>query len=379
MGRGIARKLIASHLLEDELTPGGEIGLRIDQTLTQDATGTMVMLEFEQLGVPRVRTEISAQYVDHNLLQADFRNADDHLFLRSAARKWGLWFSKPGNGVSHPVHMQRFGAPGKTLLGSDSHTCAAGSLGMLAIGAGGLEVALAMAGEPYYVRMPQIWGVRLTGELADWVSAKDVILEMLRRHGVDGGFGRIVEYHGPGVATLSAMDRHVIANMGAELGATTSVFPSDGEVRRFLTSECRADDWVELLADEDAAYDVADEIDLSTGRAADRVALEPRQRQAGPGGRWPRNLPGGDRLQRQSGAARLRDRRAHGRRAPDARRGLVRRQPDVPAVARGTRPQRRGRQAGGRGRPPQPGRLHGLHRRRPGPGDRRNLPAHRAA
>jgi aconitate hydratase len=264
MGRGIAHKLIASHLLEGEPTPGAEIGLRIDQTLTQDATGTMVMLEFEQLGVAQVRTEVSAQYVDHNLLQADFRNADDHLFLRSAARKWGLWFSKPGNGVSHPVHMQRFGAPGKTLLGSDSHTCAAGSLGMLAIGTGGLEVALAMAGEPYYVRMPEIWGVRLTGELPNWVSAKDVILEMLRRHGVAGGVGRIVEYHGPGVARLSAMDRHVIANMGAELGATTSMFPSDGEVRRFLASEGREDDWVELLADEDAAYDVAEEIDLST-------------------------------------------------------------------------------------------------------------------
>jgi aconitate hydratase len=247
MGRGVAHKLIASHLLEGDLTHGGEIALRIDQTLTQDATGTMVMLEFEQLGVAQVRTEVSAQYVDHNLLQADFRNADDHLFLRSAARKWGLWFSKPGNGVSHPVHMQRFGAPGKTLLGSDSHTCAAGSLGMLAIGTGGIDVAMAMAGEPYYVRMPQIWGVRLVGELPDWVSAKDVILEMLRRHDVDGGYGRIVEYHGPGLEQLSAMDRHVIANMGAELGATTTVFPSDGEVRRFLASEGREDD--ELLPD----------------------------------------------------------------------------------------------------------------------------------
>jgi aconitate hydratase len=267
MGQGVAHKLIESHLLDGEPTPGGEIALRIDQTLTQDATGTLVMLEFEALGVGEVRTEVSAQYVDHNLLQADYRNADDHLFLRSAALKWGLWFSKPGNGVSHPVHMQRFGAPGRTLLGSDSHTCAAGSLGMLAIGTGGLEVALAMAGEPYYVRMPEIWGVRLTGELPDWVSAKDVILEMLRRHGVDGGYGRIVEYHGPGVATLSAMDRHVIANMGAELGATTTVFPSDGEVRRFMASEGREDDWVELLADEGAAYDVEDAIDLS--------ALEP--------------------------------------------------------------------------------------------------------
>jgi aconitate hydratase len=263
MGQSVAHKLIESHLLDGDLEPGAEIALRIDQTLAQDATGTMVMLQFEALDVPEVRTELSAQYVDHNLLQADYRNADDHLFLRSAARKWGLWFSKPGNGVSHPVHMQRFGAPGKTLLGSDSHTCAAGSLGMLAIGTGGLDVAMAMAGEPYHVKMPQIWGVRLDDELPDWVSAKDVILEMLRRHDVDGGYGRIVEYHGPGVETLSAMDRHVIANMGAELGATTSVFPSDGEVRRFLASEGREDDWTELLADDDAVYDVEEEIDLS--------------------------------------------------------------------------------------------------------------------
>ncbi len=262
-GLSVARKLIEAHLLDGEMTPGSEIALRIDQTLTQDATGTMVMLEFEQLGLDRVRTELSVQYVDHNLLQTDFRNADDHLFLRSAARKWGLWFSKPGNGVSHPVHMQRFGVPGKTLLGSDSHTCAAGSLGMLAIGTGGLDVAMCMAGEPYYVRMPQIWGVRLVGELPDWVSAKDVALEMLRRHDVDGGIGRIVEYHGPGLEQLSAMDRHVIANMGAELGATTTVFPSDTEVRRFLASEEREDDWVEILADDDAGYDVEEEIDLS--------------------------------------------------------------------------------------------------------------------
>jgi aconitate hydratase len=267
MGRSVAHKLIESHLLDGDMTPGHEIALKIDQTLAQDATGTMVMLEFEALGVPEVRAELSAQYVDHNLIQADYRNADDHLFLRSAALRWGLWFSKPGNGVSHPVHMQRFGAPGKTLVGSDSHTCAAGSLGMLAIGTGGLEVALAMAGEPYFVKMPEIWGVRLTGELPDWVSAKDVILEMLRRHDVDGGYGRIVEYHGPALATLTAMDRHVIANMGAELGATTTVFPSDDEVRRFLASERREDQWVELVADDDAAYDVEDEIDLS--------ALEP--------------------------------------------------------------------------------------------------------
>ena len=260
----VARQLIADHLVEGVMEPGTEIGLRIDQTLTQDATGTMVMLELEAMGLDRVRTEVSAQYVDHNLLQADSRNADDHQFLRSAAKKFGLWYSKPGNGVSHPVHMQRFGKPGRTLLGSDSHTCAAGCLGMLAIGTGGLDVALAMAGEPFYVTMPEIWGVHLTGELPPWVSAKDVILEMLRRHGVEGGINKIIEYHGPGVATLSAMDRHVIANMGAELGATTTVFPADDEIRRFLESEERGTDFSPIVAEEGATYDRTDEIDLST-------------------------------------------------------------------------------------------------------------------
>src|SRR3989441_470061 len=264
MGRNVAQKLIDEHVVEGEMTPGAEIGVRIDQTLTQDATGTMVMLELEAMGLDRAHTELSAQYIDHNVLQTDFRNADDHVFLQSACRRFGLWFSKPGNGVSHPVHMQRFGAPGKTMVGSDSHTCAAGSLGMLAIGAGGLEVALAIAGEPFHFTMPEIWGIRLAGELPEWVSAKDVILEMLRRHGVDGGFGRIIEYHGPALEQLSAMDRHVIANMGAELGATTTVFPSDDEVRRFLASEGREHDWQELLADPDATYEHEDEIDLST-------------------------------------------------------------------------------------------------------------------
>jgi aconitate hydratase len=267
MGYNVAQKLIASHVADGQMQAGTSIGLRIDQTLTQDATGTLVMLELEAMGVQRVRTELSAQYVDHNLLQTDFKNADDHLFLRSACRKFGLWYSRPGNGVSHPVHMERFGVPGKTLLGSDSHTCAAGALGMLAIGAGGLEVALAMAGEPYHLMMPKIWGVRLTGTLPDWVSAKDVILEMLRRHGVAGGVGKIIEYYGPGLVGLSAMDRHVIANMGAELGATTTVFPSDMAVQRFLTSQGRAEAWVEITADADATYDADEEIDLS--------ALEP--------------------------------------------------------------------------------------------------------
>lgn len=262
MGQNVAQQLIERHLVEGEMVAGREIGIRVDQTLTQDATGTMVMLELEAMELDHVRTELSAQYVDHNLLQADYRNADDHVFLHSACRRFGIWYSKPGNGVSHPVHMQRFGVPGKTLLGSDSHTCAAGSLGMLAIGAGGLEVAMAMAGEPLHLVMPQIWGVRLVGELPAWVSAKDVILEMLRRHDVTGGLGRIIEYSGPGLAGLSAMDRHVIANMGAELGATATVFPSDDEVRRFLASEDRESDWVELRSDPDAAYDVEEEIDL---------------------------------------------------------------------------------------------------------------------
>ncbi len=263
MGHNVAQKLINSHLVSGEPTPGEEIGLRIDHTLTQDATGTMVMLELEAMDLDTAKTELSAQYVDHNLLQTDYRNADDHLFLRSACQRFGLWFSKPGNGISHAVHMQRFGAPGKTMVGSDSHTPAAGSLAMLAIGVGGLEVAMAIAGQPLYINMPEIWGVRLTGELPPWVSAKDVILEMLRRHDVKGGVGRIVEYHGPGLASLSAMDRHVIANMGAELGATTTVFPADDEIHRFLASEGRADDYTELLADDHATYDVEEHIDLS--------------------------------------------------------------------------------------------------------------------
>jgi aconitate hydratase len=264
MASSLTRKLIDSHLVGGQPVAGEEIALRIDQTLTQDATGTLVMQELEAMGLSRARTEVSVQYVDHNLLQADERNAEDHVFLRSAARRYGLWFSKPGNGVSHPTHMQRFGVPGKTMVGSDSHTCAAGSLGMLAIGVGGLEVAMAIAGEPLYIQMPEIWGIRLVGELPPWVSAKDVILEMLRRHGVKGGVNRVIEYHGDGLAGLSAMDRHVIANMGAELGATTSVFPADDAVRDFLRAEGRADDFVELSADPDAGYDVTDEIDLST-------------------------------------------------------------------------------------------------------------------
>lgn len=263
MSKNVTQKLIESHLVSGRMSPGEEIGLHIDQTLTQDATGTLVMLELEAMGISRIKTDLSAQYVDHNLLQTDYKNADDHLFLRSACRRFGLWYSRPGNGVSHPVHMEHFGIPGKTLLGSDSHTCSAGSLGMLALGAGGLEVAMAMAGAPFYLKMPEIWGVRLTGILPDWVSAKDVILEMLRRYDVDGGVNNIIEYYGPGVNTLTAMDRHVIANMGAELGATSTVFPSDAAARSFLRSQGREEVWTEIVADKDCDYDKHAEINLS--------------------------------------------------------------------------------------------------------------------
>jgi aconitate hydratase len=263
MGLNVSQQLIQSHLVEGEMIPGEEIGIHIDQTLTQDATGTLVMLELDSMGLDRVKTEVSVQYVDHNLIQADFKNPDDHIFLQSACRRFGIWFSRPGNGVSHPIHMQRFGKPGKTLLGSDSHTPAGGSLGMLAIGAGGLDVAMAMAGQPFYVKMPKIWGVKLTGKLPEWVSAKDVILEMLRRHDVDGGLGYIIEYYGSGLKELSAMDRHVIANMGTELGATSTIFPSDEAIRQFLQEQERGEDWRELVPDSDATYDRYDEIDLS--------------------------------------------------------------------------------------------------------------------
>ncbi len=261
--KNLAQKLIESHLLSGKAVPGEEIGLKVDQTLTQDATGTMVMLELDAMSVKRAKTELSAQYVDHNLVQNDYRNADDHLFLQTSAAKYGIWFSPPGNGVSHPVHMERFGIPGKLLIGSDSHTCAAGSMGMLAIGSGGFEVALAMAGQPFYLKMPQIMGVKLIGKFPDWVSAKDLILEMLRRYNVDGGVDKIIEYYGPALEHLAAMDRHVIANMGAELGATATLFPSDHQTREFLKQQKREKDFVELNADEGASYDFNDEIDLS--------------------------------------------------------------------------------------------------------------------
>ncbi|MBO1224686.1 MAG: aconitate hydratase [Candidatus Scalindua sediminis] len=259
----LSQKILEQHLLTGNPIPGEEVGIRIDHTLTQDATGTMVYLEFEKMGINKVKTELSVSYVDHNLLQTDFKNMDDHLFLQTCSAKYGLYFSKPGNGISHQVHFERFGIPGKTMLGSDSHTCTGGGMGMIAIGAGGLDVALAMAGEPYHLKYPKTFGVKLTGKLQDWVSGKDIILEMLRRHSVKGGVGYIVEYFGPGVKSLSATDRATIANMGAELGATTTIFPSDIQTKRYLQSQSRGDVWVELKADQGAKYDKLDKINLS--------------------------------------------------------------------------------------------------------------------
>jgi aconitate hydratase len=260
MARTLTAKIIASHLVEATDT---EYALKIDQTLTQDATGTMAYLEFEAIGIRRVKTELSVSYVDHNTLQTGFENADDHRFLQDVANKYGIYFSRPGNGICHQVHLERFSAPGKTLLGSDSHTPTGGGMGMLAIGAGGLDVAAAMAGMPFNIPLPKVVGILLNSSLRSWVSAKDIILEILRRLSVKGGVGRIFEYYGPGVKTLSVPERATITNMGAELGATTSIFPSDEVTRAFLKAQCREDAWVELSADNGAVYDETMEIDLS--------------------------------------------------------------------------------------------------------------------
>ncbi|AAM23754.1 aconitate hydratase [Caldanaerobacter subterraneus subsp. tengcongensis MB4] len=259
----LTQKILLAHLVEGKMAKGEEIAIKIDQTLTQDSTGTMAYLQLEALGIDRVKTELSVSYVDHNTLQQGPENADDHKYLQTVAARYGIYFSRPGNGICHQVHLERFGVPGKTLLGSDSHTPTAGGLGMLAIGAGGLDVALAMAGEPYRIIMPAIVNVRLKGELNPWVSAKDVILELLRRLTVKGGIGKIFEYSGDGVKTLSVPERTTIANMGAELGATTSIFPSDERTYEFLKAQGREDVFVPLSADEDAEYDEVIEIDLS--------------------------------------------------------------------------------------------------------------------
>ncbi len=263
MGLTVAQKIIKDHLVSGDMTVGSEVGLKIDQTLTQDATGTMAYLEFEAMGVERVRTELSVAYIDHNTLQTGFENADDHRFIQSVAKKRGIRFSRPGNGICHQVHLERFGKPGKTLIGSDSHTPTGGGIGMLAMGAGGLDVAVAMGGGTYYITMPKIVNVHLTGKLNPYVAAKDVILEVLRRMTVKGGVGKIIEYTGEGVKTLSVPERATITNMGAELGATTSVFPSDEITKAFLKAQSREEDWVELKADADAVYDELIEIDLS--------------------------------------------------------------------------------------------------------------------
>lgn len=255
MGDNLTRKIIAAHLVSGEMEAGAEIAVKIAQTLTQDATGTMAYLQFEAMGVPRVKTELSVSYVDHNTLQTGFENADDHRFLQTVASKYGIYFSRPGNGICHQVHLERFGVPGKTLLGSDSHTPTGGGIGMLAIGAGGLDVAVAMGGGPFYLTMPKVVKVELLGRLQPWVSAKDVILEVLRRLSVKGGVGKVIEYTGPGVKSLSVPERATITNMGAELGATTSVFPSDEITRAFLAAQGRESQWVELLPAADALYD----------------------------------------------------------------------------------------------------------------------------
>ncbi len=264
MGLTLTEKILKNHLVDGEFKKGSEIGIKIDQTLTQDATGTMAYLEYEAMGVPRVKTERSVAYIDHNTLQSGFENADDHRFIGSVAKKHGIYFSRPGNGICHQVHLERFGVPGKTLIGSDSHTPTGGGIGMIAIGAGGLDVAVAMGGGAYYITYPKIVKVNLKGKLSPWVAAKDVILEVLRRISVKGGVGKVIEYTGDGVKTLSVPERATITNMGAELGATTSIFPSDEITLEFLKAQNRAEVWTELSADEDAQYDEVIEIDLSS-------------------------------------------------------------------------------------------------------------------
>jgi len=264
MGKSLTRKIIEEHLVSGEPKAGNEIAIRIDQTLTQDATGTMAYLQFEAMGLPRVRTKLSVSYVDHNMLQAGFENADDHRFLQSVAAKYGIYFSRPGNGICHQVHLERFSAPGQTLLGSDSHTTTLGGVGMLAIGAGGLDVAVAMGGGPFYLTMPKVVRVELKGRLQPWVTGKDVILEMLRRLTVKGGVGRVFEYGGEGIDCLEVPERAAITNMGAELGATTSIFPTDERTREYLRAQRREEVWARFSADPDAEYDEVMEIDLST-------------------------------------------------------------------------------------------------------------------
>ncbi len=259
MGSTLTEKILKKHLINGKLEKGSNISIRINQTLTQDATGTMAYLQFEAMEVPHVRTELSVSYVDHNTLQTDFRNADDHRYLQSIAAKYGIYFSRPGNGICHQLHLERFAVPGKTLLGSDSHTPTGGGVGMIAIGAGGLDVAAAMAGEPFYLKMPKVVNVHLTGKLPNFVSAKDIILEVLRRIGVKGAVNKVLEYTGSGIQTLTVPERGTITNMGTETGATTSIFPSDEMTKNFLEAQEREDQWIPLEPDDDAVYDEIDQ------------------------------------------------------------------------------------------------------------------------
>ncbi|MCI0482603.1 MAG: aconitase family protein, partial [Candidatus Dadabacteria bacterium] len=264
MGENIVQKILKKHLVSGEWKPGSEIGIRIDQTLTQDATGTMAYLQFEAMGLEKVKTDLSVSYVDHNTIQVGFENADDHRYLQSVAAKYGILYSRAGNGICHQVHLERFGKPGTTLLGSDSHTPTGGGVGQIAIGAGGLDVALAMGGDPFYLSCPKVFKINLTGQLRPWVSAKDVVLKMLELFTVKGNVGVVMEYGGPGVKTLSVPERATITNMGAEMGVTTSIFPSDEVTKKFLKAQGREKDWVKLEADSDAQYDKVVELDLST-------------------------------------------------------------------------------------------------------------------
>lgn len=264
MAENLTQKILKSHLVSGKIVSGETIGLLVDQTLFHDATGTMASLQFEALSMPRIKTELSAAYIDHNTLQVGFENADDHLFVQSFAAKFGLYFSRAGNGICHQVHLERFAVPGRVLLGADSHTPTCGGMGMFAVGVGGLDVALAMAGEPFYLKVPKIIQVRLSGRLSPWVSAKDIILEILRRYTVKGGVGKVLEYSGPGVRTLSVPERATLTNMGAELGATTSLFPSDEITQGFLKSQQRERDWIPFSADADASYDETWELDMGS-------------------------------------------------------------------------------------------------------------------
>ena len=337
----LTRQLIQAHLVSGDMTPGAEISLRIDQTLSQDATGTLSYLQFEAIGVPRVQTQLSVSYVDHNMLQGDFRNADDHVYLQDVAAKYGLHYSRPGNGICHQVHLERYAVPGTTLLGTDSHTPTCGGMGVLAIGAGGLDVALAMSGSAYNMRMPKVLGVELHGRLQPGVTAKDVIFEVLRRLTVKGGVGRVLEYYGPGAAHLDVPERATITNMGAELGATTSIFPSDERTAAYLERQQRLDAFTPLAAADGATYDEHMRIDLDTLEPLIRAAVQPGQHLFDQRGAGHSGQPGGGRQLHQFLVQRPDDHRRHAQGPYGAPAGEPGGQSGVAASAADDRPQRR--------------------------------------